>query len=358
MTKTEKSFREFMDSALYDPVHGYYTSSRNPISEGGDYVTAPMISDVFSFALTRLVREFETSLDHIPSSIVDVGCGDGRLIRSIAADLARDDGDTLFFGVDRGLARSESIGRGPVEFVSDLSQLPVDRPALILCNELYDSFPFARLVQRGDRLRELWVQEQDDTPGWIERPAPMAYGEYFESHGIRLEPGQFADVSLEWSEFHRRLCTRFEKGLVVVFDYGFEAEKLFDPRIRRFGTAASYSGHQVHRDLLRRPGGQDLTAHVNFSDLMRMGDSVGWQQLAFSRQAEFLLKLGITEHPDLAPVDTIDPPGEIEKALAVRERREAARRLILPDGIGQEIAVLVQTKGLPLEGWSFQRSLW
>ena len=35
----------------------------------------------------------------------------------------------------------------------------------------------------------------------------------------------------------------------------------------------------------------------------------------------------------------------------------SARRLILPDGIGEDIRVLVQGKNVPREGWSFQRKL-
>ena len=47
----------------------------------------------------------------------------------------------------------------------------------------------------------------------------------------------------------------------------------------------------------------------------------------------------------------------MEQGLALREQREDARRLVLPDGIGEDIKVLVQGRGVPEEGWTFQRKL-
>jgi SAM-dependent MidA family methyltransferase len=235
----------------------------------------------------------------------------------------------------------------------DLHSVPHDGAHLILSNELYDAFPFARLVRRGERLHELWVRERDGVLDWTEREAPAPYGDYFASQGIELAEGQFADVSLEWEAFHADVLSFVEPGLVVTIDYGFPAEKLFHPRARRFGTAAAYSGQRVSRDLLANPGGQDLTAHVNFGDLQRAGGTT----LYFDRLAKFLLSIGAAEHPLFRPVEESGIT-TAEEGLELLEAREAARRLILPDGIGEEMRVLVQGKNVPLEGWSFQRALY
>jgi SAM-dependent MidA family methyltransferase len=187
---------------------------------------------------------------------------------------------------------------------------------------------------------------------WCEKPAPADLVDYFSSRGAELRIGQFADVTPEWGRAYRDICGRFERALVVTFDYGFPTKQLFDPRIRMYGTAAAYRGHEVHRDLFADPGRQDLTAHVNFDDLERAGLESGYATLIFTRQARFLLSIGITDHPLFAPVDERD----FGAALARHVERENARRLVLPDGIGDEIRVLVQGKGVPGGEWSFQRS--
>ena len=107
------------------------------------------------------------------------------------------------------------------------------------------------------------------------------------------------------------------------------------------------------RALLDSPGEQDLTAHINFSDLMRAGERRGFATLYFDRQAKFLLSLGAAEHELLRPLDG-ELSGTVEKALALRERREEAKRLVLPDGIGHDIRVLVQSKGMGDAQWSFE----
>src|SRR5689334_9035220 len=98
------SFREFMELALYHPETGYYARAENPVGRGADYVTAPVLSPVFSFALGNLVREFLRRNEGAVCSIVDIGCGDGGLIRALAASNALP--NARFFGVDRSLERS------------------------------------------------------------------------------------------------------------------------------------------------------------------------------------------------------------------------------------------------------------
>jgi len=347
---SDLSFRDFVELALYHPVLGYYAQPVSPVGKDGDYVTSPVVSDVFAFALGRLVQEFLGRLGDEVSSIVDVGCGDGGLIRALAGERGR------FFGVDRSLERVEPDITEPVRFVRTLDDLPPSDSFLIINNELFDAQPFARLVQRGDELHELWVTERDGELDWSEHEAGSAYGDYFSSRGIELLNGQFADISLEWSALYADLAKLVTRGLIVTFDYGFPQKQLFDPRIRRFGTAAAYSRQRVTRDLLANPGEQDLTAHVNFDDLIRAGEERGFRTLFFGRQAKFLLALGITEHPLFQPSTELEV-ASLEEGVALLDQRDAARRLVLPDGIGEDIRVLVQGRGMDLDGWSFGRKL-
>jgi len=353
----ELSFRDFVEEALYRPETGYYVREENRIGPEGDYVTSPVISAVFSFALGRLVREFVSSVSPASSTVVDVGCGDGSLLRSIAAE-AGDLREVEFIGIDRSLRRAGALEEAAgIRFAESVDAIPADRPVLVICNELYDALPFARLVRREEGLHELWVREAGGERDWIEKPAPHEYEEYFAKSGMDLAVGQFADISLDWSALHEAICDRIFKGLIVVLDYGFVREKLFDRRIRMYGTAAAYSRQRVHRDLLADPGEQDLTAHVNFSDLIESGERRSMSTLLFCRQAEFLLRLGIAEHTLLQPIPE-NTEASLADALQLRERREAARRLVLPDGIGQDISVLVQGRGMPITGWNFLQRLW
>ncbi len=353
LQQNDLTFYDFVELALYHPVLGYYLKRARPEA---DYTTSPRLSPLFPATLGNLVREFSSRSGDAVSTVVDVGCGDGSLILDLASGLNPASGlgpraSVRFFGVDRSLERLSPAARAnpALQFVRSIDDVPRDGAHLVLANELFDAFPFARLVRRGEHLHELWVTERDGQLDWTEHEAPALYEDYFAARGIELEDGQFADISLEWEAYYLDLCRFLARGLIVTFDYGFPQEQLFRSRIRRFGTAAAYRGQRVTRDLLASPGEQDLTAHINFTDLISAGERSGFTTLFFDRQAKFLLALGGAEHPLIRsePASTDD-----------LQRKENARRLLLPDGIGEDIRVLVQGKVVPKEGWSFQKKLY
>jgi SAM-dependent MidA family methyltransferase len=353
-------FRDFVELALYHPEFGYYARAESPVGREGDFITSPLLSPVFAFAIGKLVDEFLSRAGDGVTQVVDVGCGDGTLIRALsrrrdgAGPAGEDASAPVCFGLDRNLGRAQPDPR--VTYVTSLDEIPPADTRLIISNELFDALPFARLVQRGEDLHELWVTERDGVLDWTEHEADARYGDYFAERGIELDDGQFADVSLEWSALYDELCRFAPRGLIVTFDYGLPQTKLFRGRMRRFGTAAAYSRQRVSRDLLINPGEQDLTAHINFDDLRRTGEGQGFATLFFDIQAKFLLALGAAEHELLQPIGE----AAVENAahgIALLDARDDAKRLILPDGIGADIRVLAQARGMGRDGWRFQTRL-
>ena len=47
------SFERFMELALYAPGLGYYSAGSAKLGRGGDFVTAPEVSDLFSRCIAR-----------------------------------------------------------------------------------------------------------------------------------------------------------------------------------------------------------------------------------------------------------------------------------------------------------------
>jgi SAM-dependent MidA family methyltransferase len=360
-------FRDFVELVLYHPEFGYYARAESPVGREGDYVTSPVLSPVFAYSLGNLCREFMSRSGDGVCQVVDIGCGDGGLIRSLAGFTTEAQstqrsslrplclcGETAFFGLDRNLGRA--IPDPNVTYVTSLAEIPPADSRLIISNELFDALPFARLVQRGENLHELWVTERDGALDWSEHEADARYEEYFAERGITLDDGQFADVSLEWSALYDDICRFVPRGLIVTFDYGLPQSKLFRGRMRRFGTAAAYAKQRVSRDLLINPGQQDLTAHINFDDLRKTGEGQAFASLFFDIQAKFLLALGAAEHELFTPIVdlSIDSANE---GLTLLQDRDDAKRLILPDGIGADIRVLVQGRGMGAEPWRFEAKL-
>jgi SAM-dependent MidA family methyltransferase len=84
-------------------------------------------------------------------------------------------------------------------------------------------------------------------------------------------------------------------------------------------------------------GQQDMTAHVNFSALMKWGEEAGLAPLILLRQDQFLIRCGILEKA-VAHTDTDPFTSEAMK------RNRAIRQLIDPAGMGGVFRVLVQAK--------------
>ena len=97
-----------------------------------------------------------------------------------------------------------------------------------------------------------------------------------------------------------------------------------------------YWQHQAVEDPYVRIGEQDITAHVNFSDLMRAGEAAGLVTEEFRTQMDFLIQLGI-----LAEVEALVPAQTVESI----QRLAALKKLILPGGMGERFKVLVQHAG-------------
>src|SRR4029079_10563837 len=157
--------------------------------------------------------------------------------------------------------------------------------------------------------------------------ADARYEDCFAERGIKLDDGQFADVSLEWSALYDDICRFTKRGLIVTFDYGLPQSKLFRGRMRRCGTAAAYARQRVSRDLLINPGEQDLTAHINFDDLRRTGEGQAFDTLFFDIQAKFLLALGAAEHELLQPITDV-AIDTADEGIALLQARDDAKRLI------------------------------
>ncbi|MEJ2085381.1 MAG: SAM-dependent methyltransferase, partial [Acidobacteriota bacterium] len=189
-----------------------------------------------------------------------------------------------------------------------------------------------RLIGRDDgSVGELWVDCEEARfeyrPGELSKPELQ---QMVDRMRLELAPGQVADLSPEWRPTYGRLASCLESGLLVTCDYGFERAQLLDPRIRPHGTLACHSRQQVHRRALHDVGKQDLTAHVDFTTLREEGERLGLETLALTRQASWLVACGIFE--------------DLEGASA--EERVDARTLLDPAGMGEEIRVLVQGRGV------------
>ncbi|HRE32639.1 MAG TPA: SAM-dependent methyltransferase, partial [Candidatus Berkiella sp.] len=81
-------FVDFMHNALYAPGLGYYSAGLAKIGEAGDFVTAPMISSLFSQTLANQCLQILRCLSNESPCILELGAGTGRMASDLMLYLA------------------------------------------------------------------------------------------------------------------------------------------------------------------------------------------------------------------------------------------------------------------------------
>jgi len=330
-----RSFRDFMESALYDPERGYYSIRK----KAADFYTAPELHSAFGAVLAdRLALLLERVAKTSPQGllhIAEAGCGDGTLACQVARRL-REKHPALaarvsFVLVERGrkdlttaVRRLTAFGV-PVTACTEISKLP-RLSGVLYSNELLDALPVHLLEARDGKIREVFVDEKDrELCGPLSRPE-------LEPHAAalagRLQEGERHAVSLEAKAWISAAAARIEEGFIVTIDYG----KRFAP-----GTAnppRAFHRHAVETELTREPGAQDLTASVDFEALIGAGYSAKLGLESFESLSKFLIEGGMLGFLEAAAGDD---------SAAYRERAKL-KTLIHPEGMGEVFKVLIQRK--------------
>jgi SAM-dependent MidA family methyltransferase len=281
---------------------------------------------------------------------VEQGAGRGGLARAIVDWASRSEpvfAEALRYTIVEPIARlrdaqqrflEDSAGSAGVTWIHGLS---TGIAGVLLTNELLDAFPVHRVVRRGDELLEVYVGV-DDAGGFVDHLAPPSTPElraYFDALGLLPGEGCFAEVNLAAPRWIAQAADSLERGYVLTFDYGYEADDLYAPW-RRDGTLLCFYKQAASSDPYQRIGRQDMTASIDLTTLRRAGEAAGLRTLGLTNQASFLLRMGINE--GIANVAR-ERPGELEEYLA---RRGVVMELVDPAGLGR-IKVLLQGKNAP-----------
>ncbi|HEX8146784.1 MAG TPA: SAM-dependent methyltransferase [Pyrinomonadaceae bacterium] len=345
------TFRDWMSAALYDEREGYYQRrGAERWGRAGDYRTAPESSALFAATFARHFTRLHEGLNR-PGvfHLLEAGGGAGRFAHGVLTTLRRDaphvyESVRYVFdeaGTDSRRRAAELLApfAGRVEFrrVSELNER-LDH-AVVFSNELLDAFPVHRVTVRDGRLLESYVGLNDGGAfAFVEAElsTPRLAG-HFERLKANLEEGQVAEVNLEVADWLARVSEIMDSGFVITVDYGDEAAPLYAAPHRRGGTLRAFRGHELIEDVLRDPGGQDLTTTVNWTQVIADGERAGLRTLSLERLDGFLLRAGLVEQLEL---ESAHAASEAEVAAL----RLGAREMILPGGMASHFQVLVQQK--------------
>jgi SAM-dependent MidA family methyltransferase len=342
------SFEAFMELALYAPGLGYYSAGGTKIGPGGDFTTAPEISDLFSICVAHQCAQV---LERRGRSILELGAGTGRMAATILRTLDSlgalpDQYAILEVSADLRDRQRERVEQLPehlsrrVVWFDVLPAQPVN--GVILANEVLDALPCRRVVVRGDRARESGVTiGEGDAFVASEREPEEEFARLWQQLArelpYELPDGYHTEVCTRVAPLIASLSDRLDSGLMLLFDYGLPRAHYYHPQ-RSLGTLRCHFKQLAHDDPFVNIGVQDITAWVDFTRVAEAADAAGLAVHGFATQAAFLLGLGIEG--------------------LVRDARQSseARQLLMPGEMGEVFKAMALTRRFeaPLRGFSVQ----
>lgn len=369
-------FERFMELALYAPGLGYYSAGSVKLGAGGDFVTAPEVSDLFSRCVARQCAQVLAG----GGEILELGAGTGRMaaviLESLAA-LGRLPARYAILEVSADLAerqrqRLSGLAREIHERVVWLERLPA-RPidGVILANEVLDALPCRRFTLRSGAVRELGVAVREDTseegaaPAQSTTPGPEGSKAAAMFVDREVEPdeelasacaallgelrsplpeGYASEIGLRVAPWIAGVAACLGRGLMLMLDYGLPRAHYYHPQ-RTAGTLRCHFKQRVHDDPYINVGVQDITAWVDFTRVAEAAVACGLDVAGFCTQAAFLLSAGVEQL--LA---------QATDAMEHARLAGQARRLLLPGEMGEAFKVMALTRDCDaaLEGFALQ----
>lgn len=324
-------FARYMELALHEPGIGYYATGARQFGAQGDFVTAPELGKLFARTLARQLRELPFP------AVLELGAGSGALAQALLDEAPFD------YHILETSPALEAMQRARLGARARwMRALPERFRGVVVANEVADAIPVHAVAWREDGIFERGVALEGARLAWQERPAE---GELLaQAERLSPPPPYESEIGLVGQAWMRSLAEALESGVILIIDYGFPRAEYYHPQ-RAAGTLMCHHRHTAHADVFRRPGLEDLTAHVDFTALATAARDAGLEVLGFATQAQFLVNCGITD---------VLGEANAENALHYAPLAAEANRLLSPAEMGELFKVLAVGRGVdgPLRGFS------
>jgi len=355
------SFAEYMQLALYAPGLGYYSAGAAKFGGEGDFVTAPLVSPLFSRTCARRISSWLSATG--TDAVLEFGPGTGKFAADalpLLAELGSPLGRYAMLEVSADLRvrqaellRSYALASVNAAITLDwIDELPQDFRGVVFANEVLDALPCERFVVRGCEWWRLGVGRGDSGFEWRVRPADGAAAGDVEfateatirikelaSRGKVLPEGYCGEWHLWVVSWMNSLAVAVERGAVLIADYGLPRQQLLHPDRVQGGLRCHYR-HHAHGDPFVYPGLNDITTWVDFSAVADAASRAGFEVAGFTTQAAFLLGGGIEQEMQSMALG-LDPSSPSYVSLA-----RGARTLLLPGEMGESVKFMLLTKNL------------
>ena len=330
---------KFINIALYDKNFGYYMQ-KNPFGKKGDFITSPLISNLFGEMLAVWCVAFWKHLGK-PNKIllVELGPGDGSLCKDLLKIFKQfkefyNSLEINLLEISNKLKKTQKkkIHNKKVKWIKKIEEVN-HGPIIFLGNEFFDSLAVKQIYKEKKLFFEKHVVLSDDNKKikFLHKKIKNRLMKQIQNLNLTSR-GNTIEYPVEALKFLKIIAKKINRynGGFLALDYGYTVN-------RNQNTLQSVKKHK-YLDIFFKPGDSDITSHVNFKLFYEMLCKNKLDVKEITTQSKFLKKIGIIERANI-----------LSKKMSFKTKANMfyrLKRLIDPKEMGNVFKVIfAQKKG-------------
>ena len=290
---------KFFQNVLYEKKIGYY-ATKQPFGSGGDFITAPKISILFSDIIAVwIISAWEFLGKPKNFNIVELGPGDGTLSKALIKVFNRfpdfnSSKKIYLYEISNFLKKlqKKKIKSNQAKWITNFKDINKG-PVIFFGNEFFDAIPIKQFKRKNGQLFEKYFTlNKNDKIIEIYKKALKKDIIHVDSYKS-LKNLKFIEFPKYGIQELKKIIKKIIKseGCLLMIDYGYL-------KSGNQNTLQSVMKHKKN-NLLSNLGKADITSHVNFELLTELFLKSNLKVKKIITQEKFLKNMGIVKRAEI-----------------------------------------------------------
>tara|TARA_B110001450_G_scaffold183259_1_gene171277 strand:+ start:2329 stop:3375 length:1047 start_codon:yes stop_codon:yes gene_type:complete len=293
------SLDKFIEESLYNKKYGYYMK-KNPFGEGGDFITAPNISILFSEMIAIWVISFWKKLGCPKKfNLIELGAGNGEMMKVLVSTFSKfpqfENSCKINILEKSELLKKKQktlIKNTKIKWLNNLNELN-NFPCIFVANEFFDALPIKQFLKKRKKWYERHVSfVNEKNLKYLDILFDMQ--KFEKKIKLKISYKQtFIEYSPLAAEYLKTITNKIKlnNGGILIIDYGYLEKEMRN-------TLQAVSKHK-YCDVLKGFRNSDITYNLSFNLINMMVKEFSSCSSLSTTQKKFLTKLGILDRAEI-----------------------------------------------------------
>ena len=290
---------KFIYKALYDQKYGFYMK-KNPFGIGGDFITSPNISILFSEMLAVWTIDFWGKLKFPKKfNLIELGSGNGEMILQMIKSFKNFPNFQKSCKINiyekspfLKKIQKKKLKQYDVKWIKNLNEIK-DGPNIFIANEFFDALPIKQFFKIKKKWTERYVDLTDKNDIKFDGKE-IDINKLENKIGIKISKNQkIIEYSPKSHEYLKNISKNLisKNGGLLIIDYG-------SSDILMSNTLQSLKKHRKN-NILTNMGKADITYKINFKLFEKISRKLKLKSQGITSQKKFLTNIGIHQRAEI-----------------------------------------------------------